>query len=356
MKQKRLAKKRWLFPLCAVTLLVVTLFLYRRSFNGNTVAPVTIEQTRTQKATRNSGPSMNSKRPIRVPQQAAPTLAEEPAEEAEKIAQALDFLEKLQEGTGTVQTSDKTQTAENTTEFTQEELSQLIREGVAYYDSLVDSGSVAFYLQMSSVDYPGIPRMPSGTYEGTFEFSGGRIRADVTRNITQYDERFGSLQYSDTKQFAYDGETFENLEETRRGQRITRRSDVVADASIDPRAWGWGSEDGERGLIDVINRLENPYIEPVNLDGIEVYQVKGTLQDIVEVELWLNPEESYRPMRHTFFTTNSNDTTTFVTRDYTYQEVAPDLWFPKSGEEVVTLTDLKTGRETDLRTRTMQFS
>lgn len=358
MKQKRLAKNRWFFPLCAIALLVVALFLYWHSFNENTVIPIAIEQTSTvrqtnaQKAPLNSASAVDSEEPILAPQQATPILTED----KEKIEQALSFLENLEEQTETTKTSDKTQTAENTAALTQDELSQLVREGVAYYDSLVESGSVHFYLQTSSVDYPGIPQMPIGTYEGTFEFSGGRIRADITRNITQYDEQFGNLRFSDKKQFAYDGETFENIEETQRGQRLTRRSDVVADASIDPRAWGWGNENGERGLVDVIDRLDNRYIEPVTLDGIEVYHVKGTLQDIVDVELWLNPEGSYRPMRHTFFTNNGNDTTTYVTRDYTYQEVAPDLWFPKSAEEVVTLTDLKTGRETDLCTRTMQFS
>lgn len=355
-------KNRWVLVLCAAILLALTLYLYWHRSKDNAVpSVVTTQKTEETHGQRELTPNTTDPIAPQTPSTAAPEaaapIAGNATQDVEEITEALNFLEKIEEDSvadANISTSDTG--TDSPAALTQAELFQLVREGVAYYDSLLESGSVDFYLQTSSVDYPGAPRMPDGTYEGTFQFSGNRIRAEVTRNATQYDEQFGGFQLSDTRQFAYDGETFENLEETQRGQRLTRSSEVVADPSIDPRAWGWGSEDGKRGLADVIDRLENPYIEQIDSDGIEVYHVKGTLQRIVEVELWLNAEESYRPIRHTFFTTNNNDTTTYVARDYTYQEVAPDLWFPKSSTEVVTLTHLQTGSQTDLQTRTMQFS
>ena len=70
----------------------------------------------------------------------------------------------------------------------EEELLQLIREGIAYYDSLLESGRVDFLRETTSVASDGLPEMeraPSGTWKGTFEFSGRKMRCVVTRDAIQ---------------------------------------------------------------------------------------------------------------------------------------------------------------------------
>ena len=83
----------------------------------------------------------------------------------------------------------------------EEELLQLIREGVAYYDSLLESGRVDFFRETTSVASDGLSgmrRAPSGTWKGTFEFSGRKMRCIVTRDAIQYDPGPKYTNYGDT--------------------------------------------------------------------------------------------------------------------------------------------------------------
>lgn len=357
---KELVKKGTLTGICIVIFFGI-LLLYWRTFTDTalppeTTAPISKTQPTQEVAVPRSflGPESGTSQTEQMEMEQIPESEKTP--DTTGVEDAIDFLETLEKQAENNASATEQQAAGNSTDLTQEELFELVREGVSYYDSLVESGSVDFFMQASSDDYPGRPRMPTGTWEGSFEFSDNRLRATVGKNVTYYDETFGNISSHDTEQFAYDGETFEIIEETRRGKRLTRRSEVVDSPFLDPRAWGWGSTDGKETLASAINQLENPRVQQVDWNGTEVYHVKGTLQGIVEVELWLNPEMSYRPERHIFFGTNRETISSQTVSDYAYQEVAPDLWFPKSGTEVTTITDLKTGIETDVQTRTIQFS
>ena len=89
----------------------------------------------------------------------------------------------------------------------EEELLQLIREGITYYDSLLESGSVDFLRETTSVASDGLPEMrraTSGTWKGTFEFSGRKMRCLVTRDAIQYDPD-RNVPITGTEQYAYDG-------------------------------------------------------------------------------------------------------------------------------------------------------
>lgn len=358
---KKLGKKETLTGAICIVLFFGVLLLYRRTFTSTAFPPettVTISKTQPTQ----EGPTSRSFRSPEAETSQTGQMEVELTPESKKtpdttdLQDAIDFLETLEKQAENNADPTEQQAAGNTTDLTQEELFQLVREGVSYYDSLVESGSVDFFKQASSVDYPGRPRMPTGTWNGSFEFSYNRFRYTLTKNVVYYDEKFGNFSVHDTEQFAYDGETFEYLQEISSGNRLTRRAEVVDDPVLDPRSWGWGSTDGKDTLANAINQLEKPHIQQVDWDGTEVYHVKGTLQGVVEVELWLNPEKSYRPERQLFFVSNGQTLSSQTVSNYAYQEVAPDLWFPKSGTEVTTITDLKTGIETDVHTRTIQFS
>ena len=350
----------WTFVLCVIVLFA-TLLLYWFTREPYTVIPVNrASMPETPSISEVSTPIPSHTPTVVETQEVTPaekvtSHTETSALEMEEIADAINYLEAIEEHAPSSKTGSLTKIEENLMESNQDELLQLVREGISYYDSLLESGSVDFFLKISTATYPGIPRKPSGNWSGTFEFSDSRLRGTVTRNVTQYDEQFGTVPISDTRQFAYDGETFENLRETNDGLVLERKSNVLA-TSFDPRNWGWGSTNGDGTLTDVINRLENPQIQGVDWDGTELYHLKGTLQSIITVELWLNPEKSYRPERHTFSGTQGGKIDKYLVRDYTYQEIAPDLWFPQSATEVVTVTDLKTGIETNLKTKRIQFS
>ena len=240
------------------------------------------------------------------------------------------------------------------TALSQDEHFQLVREGVSYYDSLLESGSVDFFLQTSSVAYPGRPRAPSGTWEGTFEFSGGRFRATITEDVTQYELNM-TRTIGGTRQYAYDGETFEYLRDTQRGPLMERDSDVQYNPSHDPRFWGWDLNGNRKPLVNLIDTLNVQNIEPVDWDGRQTYYITGTLQDTVNVELWLNPGKSYRPER-SMFSVPGEKTRTRVTKDFSFQEVAPDLWFPESAHAVTTIIDTETGAETDIHTESIRLT
>ena len=228
----------------------------------------------------------------------------------------------------------------------EEELLQLIREGVAYYDSLLESGRVDFLRETTSVASTVIPelgRAPSGTWKGTFEFSGRKMRGVVTRDAIQY-EPDRNIPITDTEQYAYDGETFEKLRETSHHIVLSRRSEVVHDPSDDPRFWGWSLSGGEKPLVMLIDGLDIESIKEVRFNDSEVYHLKGKLFGGT-IELWLNPKKSYRPER--FIVSNLM---LLMTKDFKFKEVAPDLWFPEAAKWVTTVAKI------DIKTTTVQFT
>ncbi len=232
----------------------------------------------------------------------------------------------------------------------EEELLQLIREGIAYYDGLLKSGRVDFLRETTSVESDGpMGRAPSGTWKGTFEFSGRKMRCIVTQDVIQYDPD-GNTPFKGTEQYAYDGETFERLRETFNGLSLSRRSKTVDDPSNDPRFWGWNLSGGEKSLGTLIDELEIESIKEVRFNDSDVYHIKGNAYGLA-MELWLNPKKSYRPERSMFV----NYMIT-VTKDFKFKEVAPDLWFPESAKWVTTETDAQTGTKTDVTTTTVQFT
>ena len=232
------------------------------------------------------------------------------------------------------------------------ELLQLIREGITYYDSLLESGRVDFFRETTSVasaGFPGIGRMPSGTWKGTFEFSGRKMRWVVTEDVIQY-EPDGNIALKGTEQYAYDGETFERLWETFNGIVLSRSSKVVQDTFNDPRFWGWNLSGGVESLAMLIDGLDIESIKEVRFNDNDVYHLKGKSFGVT-IELWLNPKKSYRPERYMFA-----QPMIAMTKDFKFKEVAPDLWFPESAKWVDTVSDMKTGTKTDIRTTTIQFT
>ena len=228
----------------------------------------------------------------------------------------------------------------------EEALLQLIREGIAYYDGLLKSGRVDFLRETTSVastEIPEIGRAPSGTWKGTFEFSGRKMRCLVTRDAVQHDPDRKHL-IKGTEQYAYDGETFERLRETFNGMSLSRRSEIVDDPSDDPRFWGWDLTGGEESLVMLIDGLDVESIKKVRLNDSNVYHIKGNMLDVA-IELWLNPKKSYRPERYKVSSPMFS-----MTKDFKFKEVAPDLWFPESAKWVNTVAKI------DITTTTIQFT
>ena len=238
------------------------------------------------------------------------------------------------------------------------ELLQLIREGIVHYDSLLESGRADFLRTVTSVEfpglYPGMRRMSSGTWEGTIEFSGRKVRGIVTEDTIHYDiDR--DFPIKGTKQFAYDGETFETLRERSGGLLLERRSEIVYDELNDPRAWGWTFGDAKTPFVMVIDSLDVESIKEVRFNDSEVYHLKGNLLGVA-IELWLNPKKSYRPERYVFSKPVVNDLKHIMTTDIKFKEAVPDLWFPEFVRDVETMIDQKTGAKTDVATTTIQFT
>ena len=228
------------------------------------------------------------------------------------------------------------------------ELLQLIREGITYYDSLLESGRVDFLRETTSVASTVIPpelggRFPSGTWKGTFEFSGHKIRGIVTQDVIQY-EPDRNIPIKDTEQYAYDGETFETLRKTSHHTLLERRSEVVHDSFDDPRFWGWNLSGGDASLVMFIDGLEIESIKEVRFNDNDVYHLKGKFFGAT-MELWLNPKKSYRPERF-----RSSNLMLSMTKDFKFKEVAPDLWFPESAKWIDTVAKI------NIRTTTVQFT
>ena len=234
----------------------------------------------------------------------------------------------------------------------EEELLQLIREGVVYYDGLLKSGRVDFFRETTSVaaaGLPEMPRVPSGTWKGTFEFSGRKMRCLVTQDVIQY-ETDRNIPIKGTEQYAYDGETFERLRETFNGTMLSRRSEIVDDPFNDPRSWGWNLGGGDQSLVMLIDGIEVESIKEVRLNDSDVYHIKGDMLGTA-IELWLNPKKSYRPERY-----KVSNPMLSMTKDSKFKEVAPDLWFPESAKSVQTVIDMKTNTKIDAATTTVQFT
>ena len=234
----------------------------------------------------------------------------------------------------------------------EEELLQLIREGVAYYDGLLKSGRVDFFRETTSVaaaGLPEMPRVPSGTWKGTFEFSGRKMRCLVTQDVIQY-ETDRNIPIKGTEQYAYDGETFERLRETFNGTMLSRRSDIVDDPFDDPRFWGWNLSGQDQSLVMLIDGLDVGSIKEVRLNDSDVYHIKADMLGTT-IELWLNPKKSYRPERY-----KVSNPMLSMTKDSKFKEVAPDLWFPESAKSVQTVIDMKTNTKIDAATTTVQFT
>ena len=119
----------------------------------------------------------NSVRTIVVKKDAKPDIKE--------VTKSVDFLEMLEKQSAAGNQSDfKNGTADTGSELSQEEQYQLIREGITYYDSLLESGSIDFFMQTSSAPDPGmgLGRASEGTWDGSFEFSGNRLRGTVSED------------------------------------------------------------------------------------------------------------------------------------------------------------------------------
>ena len=84
-------------------------------------------------------------------------------------------------------------------------------------------------------------RRARGTWNGSFEFSGNRLRGAVSGHTIQYDDS-GETTYSNNENFAYDGETFERLVPAAKGFALIRSSDASYDSFYDPRWWGWNMQ------------------------------------------------------------------------------------------------------------------
>ncbi len=78
------------------------------------------------------------------------TLANLSKPDIKEVTKSVDFLEMLEKQSAAGNQSDfKNGTADTGSELSQEEIYQLIREGISYYDSLLDSGSVDFLCKLT---------------------------------------------------------------------------------------------------------------------------------------------------------------------------------------------------------------
>ena len=285
-----------------------------------------------------------------------------------EVTKSIDFLEMLEKQSAAQNQSNAKNGATDTEfELSQEEKYQLIREGISYYDSLLESGSVEFFLESSSAPDPREPGSTSegtwidlseGTWQGSFEFSGNRIRGTVRQNTIQHGDV--SVLLPTTEEFAYDGETFENLStfekvlKTQVDPSMQRQSDVSYNEFYDPRFWGWNMT-GQGTFTELFDSLEIKNIQSVEMNNTELYHVTGIFQSVVTFDTWINPKKSYRPERFMFSGPRSEGGQVRFIKDYNFQEVVPDLWFPESGKSTTTVIDAA-GQETDIKTDTIRFS
>ena len=233
-------RNQWFFAICAVVLLGVLLLCWhtmKHSAVETTIvtltepkAPMTstMESDVSVSSTMESDVSVSNtiESDVFVSKEKASPITENPKPNTVEVENAIEFLKNLEKRNASKEIETKVKETKNTAELSQDEMYQLIYEGVSYYDSLLESGSVNFVLEISDTSYPGMPSLPGGTWEGSFEFSNQKVRGSVKSP-------------SGTEQFAYDGETFQNLYYKQSVPRLTQRNEVVYTAAHDPRFWGW---------------------------------------------------------------------------------------------------------------------
>lgn len=362
MEERKRYNQAWTVMICTIVL-ISALITYWYTSDRDVRSPLTMIETSTSPGVAVVSSSQTLNTPEIPLETALGTTDEETSQtenakpDTETVTEAIDFLETLEEQNPTRNSvSPEGGTGDSPAELTRDEMFQLVREGVSYYDSLLESGSVDFFMEIISHSSPedSMTQASNGTWEGTFAFSGNRIAGSVTENATEYNKQHGTLHISGTKQFAYDGETFEDLRETPNGRRLTRGSDVRSNPAHDPRFWGWNLS-GDEQLVELIDTLNVEQIQSVNWDSEQVYHIQGTVQDAIDVELWLNPQKSYRPERF-MFSTKGAEQKHQVIKDFDFIEVAPDLWFPQSAQAVTSLVNFETGTETQLDTTTMHLT
>lgn len=354
MSKKFFLRKTSIIVISVAVFLSLTFFLYWRMSNNTVIVQEYAKRNFTQKPlpqVSTPGTKQTTKTPDIDPKREAPQISENLSNDKE-VEEAISFLDSLSKQSHPAGTDTNTKGIELSEDLSQDELFEFVREGVSYYDSFVESASVDFTLEITSADYPGITRASSGTWEGVFEFSGSQIRGTVTQNATQYGGERGDIQLSVTREFAYNGETFETLRETPNGTLLTRGGDIAYNISHDPRFWGWNLS-GDKPLVDLIESLDIESIQPMDWEGSRVYHLKGSVHT-VGIDLWLNPEKSFRPERF-ICSTSGEDATIRVTKDFNFQEVAPDLWFPESAQAVTTIINDITGEEANVNSATMSL-
>ena len=361
--------KKWKITVLSVSLLLGALFAYWYIVKHPTVEIVNIPEKQPSTYTGKMSTPELSETPVNLsgtmktpdipiqPKNSVQTIdVEKDAKpDIKEVTKSIDFLEMLEKQSAAGNQSNfKNGTADTGSELSQEEKFQLIREGISYYDSLLESGSIEFFMQTSSAPDPGIGirRASEGTWDGSFEFSGNRLRGTVNRNTTQYDGE--NTQLSTTEEFAYDGETFERLSKRQDSYLLERKSDISYNAFHDPRWWGWNMT-GQGTFTDLFDSLDVKNIQSVELNGTELYHVTGIYHGAATFDTWINPEKNYRPERFMFSTPSGGEWQLRVIKDFNFQEVAPDLWFPESGQSTTTVIDAA-GQETDIKIDTIRFS
>ena len=347
--------KKWNITVLSVSLLLGVLFASWYIVKHPTVEIVNIPVKQLSTYTGKMSTPELSETPANLSSTRTIVIEKDAKPDIEEVTKSIDFLEMLEKQSAAGNQSDfKNGTEDTGSELSQEEIYQLIREGISYYDSLLDSGSVDFIMQTYSALNPGMGmrRATEGTWNGSFEFSGDRLRGSVRQNSTQ-DDNGESSQLSSTEEFAYDGETFERLWNRHNSYLLERRSDVSYNVFHDPRWWGWNMR-GQGTFTDFFDSLDVKNIQSVEMNDIELYHVTGILQGDATFETWINPEKNYRPERFMYSSSSGGEWQLRVIKDFNFQEVAPDLWFPESGQ-FTTFIDAA-GQETVIQIQTMRFS
>ncbi len=357
----RLFQRRILIVAIVVLVFLSLSFIlfWKASNNAIVVEQVNTKHRVSDKTTDSKVSVPNSKQVTRTfstnPEKKNPQTSEK-TPDAKEVKEAINFLEGLQQGTHAEKTDTIPKGIASKGSPRQDEIFELLREGISYYDSFLESASVKFSLIITSEDYPGITRASSGTWDGVFEFSGNQVRGSVTQDSTQYSDDLGESRFSKKQEFAFNGETFEMLQDTLNGKKLTRGNNVVYDRSQDPRFWGWNLS-GDEPLTELIDSIDIENIKPVEWNGSQVYHVKGSMPDaMMDVDLWLNPEKSYRPERFVFSNQNEGTVKIRITKDFIFQEVAPDLWFPESAQSVTSVINTETGEDINIETATMTLT
>ena len=358
MLKKPFQRRMFIVVIAVLIFFSLSLFLYWKMFNR----AVIVEQVNTKQ----HGTDENAASHVFASQQVSRASSTNPEEgnaqtsekvpDAQEVKSAINFLEGIQPETHTENTNTVPKGTASKGTASQKEMFELLREGISYYDGFLESASVKFSLVVTSQDFPGMSRASSGTWDGIFEFSGNQVRGSVSENVTQYGGELGETQRSGTQQFANNGETFETLRETLNGTKLTRGNNMVYNRSHDPRFWGWNLS-GDASLTNLVESIDVKNIQTVEWNGSQVYHLTGSMPDaMMDVDLWLNPEKSYRPERFVYSLQGDSMSYVQITKDFNFQEVAPDLWFPDSAQSVTAIINTETGDATNIETATMTLT